>query len=65
MLATPVKKAGPKEWKGRVYCYICTHTVEAQIWQRGRRFVVKPGQKCARCGSSLDAAAVVQLDEAA
>ncbi|MCL6507360.1 MAG: hypothetical protein K6T59_10055 [Bryobacteraceae bacterium] len=65
MLATTAKKPDPKQWKGRVYCYICTHTVEARILQRGRRFVVKPGQKCPRCGSSLDAAGVVQLDEAA
>jgi hypothetical protein len=65
MLATTAEKLGAKQWKGRVYCYICTHTVEAQILQRGRRFVVKPGQKCPRCGSSLDAAGVVQLDEAA
>jgi hypothetical protein len=49
----------------RVHCYICTHTVPAAVLVDRRSAIVKPGQKCARCGSSLDAAAVVEIDRAA
>jgi len=52
-------------YKGAVHCPICTHTVEAEITQVGRRIFAKPGQKCPRCSSALDAAAVVRLDQAA
>ena len=55
----------PKETRGWVYCPICTHTVEAQIVPAGKRRVVKPGQKCPRCASSLEAASVVRLEAAA
>ena len=51
--------------KGLVHCPICTHTVPADIDLRGKSPRVAAGQKCPRCGSSLDVAAVVQVPEAA
>ncbi len=54
-----------KYTKGSVYCFTCTHNVEADLVSLGRRMLVKPGQKCARCSSSLDAAYVVVQSQAA
>jgi uncharacterized protein (UPF0212 family) len=54
-----------KVTKGWAYCPICTHTVEALVVNAGRKMVVKPGQKCPRCASSLEAASVVRYDVAA
>ncbi|HEX4228500.1 MAG TPA: hypothetical protein VHZ07_07505 [Bryobacteraceae bacterium] len=48
-----------------VYCPICTHTVPAEVVWRGKRFVVKPGQKCTRCHSQLDAGYIMRTDQAA
>ena len=53
------------ESKGYVHCPICTHTVEAQVVSTRRHVMVKPGQKCPRCSSTLDAAYVLRLDRAA
>lgn len=47
------------------YCPICTHTVQAEVIWRGKRLIVKPGQKCARCHSLLDAGHVIRRDQAA
>lgn len=58
--ATPAKDA-----KGAVYCPMCTHTVEAMIRFTPRASRVIPGQKCARCSASLDAAYVMRIDRAA
>jgi hypothetical protein len=50
----------------RVYCPICTHTVEADVVQvgeggwRGKMKVVK-GQKCRRCSTVLDAAYILDV----
>jgi transposase-like protein len=56
----------PEVAKGSVYCPICTRTVEAQIAMNAKKRVcVKPGQRCAHCGSSLDAAFVLEYDRAA
>ena len=55
----------PKESKGWAYCPICTHTVEAQVVVAARRVLVKPGQKCPRCASALEAASVIRLEAAA
>ncbi len=52
-------------YKGAVYCPICTHIVDAEVTQTGRRVFAKTGQKCPRCSSPLDAAAVVRFDRAA
>jgi uncharacterized Zn finger protein (UPF0148 family) len=50
---------------GRVYCPICTHTVDGRVTLINKKPVVVPGQKCARCASSLDAGIVLQIMEAA
>ncbi|HUJ22564.1 MAG TPA: hypothetical protein VLX58_13625 [Bryobacteraceae bacterium] len=54
-----------KRFKGQVHCPICTHTVGADVEEIGRKVRVVPGQKCPRCASTLDVAAVVQVLEAA
>ena len=51
--------------RARVYCPICTHNVDAEIVEVGRRLYIRPGQKCARCGASLDAASILRIDRAA
>ena len=52
--------------KGPVYCPICTRTVEAQLMQTAKkRVAVKPGQRCAHCGASLDAAFALLYNRAA
>ena len=44
---------------------MCTHTVPAQIDLKGKHARVAPGQKCPRCGSSLEVAVVIHIPEAA
>jgi hypothetical protein len=48
-----------------VYCPICTHTVPAEVIWSGKRVIVRPGQKCARCHSQLDAGYIMRTDQAA
>lgn len=48
----------------KVYCTLCTRTVEATVAITSnvigkRRWGVRPGQKCQHCGASLDAAYVL------
>jgi hypothetical protein len=50
---------------GRVHCPICTHTVAAEIALKGRHVRVVSGQKCGRCGASLDVSLIVQVPQAA
>ena len=50
---------------GQAHCPICTHTVPADIDVKAKFPRVSPGQRCARCGASLDVAIVVQIPEAA
>lgn len=50
---------------GQVHCPICTHSVPADVEFGGKRAMVVTGQKCERCHSSLDAAAVLYLRHAA
>jgi hypothetical protein len=49
----------PAPETAKVYCPMCTHTVEAEIQPppiRGaRRPAVSPGQKCPHCSAALDA----------
>jgi hypothetical protein len=47
------------------YCPICTHTVQAEVIWRAKRLIVKPGQKCSRCHSPLDAGYVMPREQAA
>jgi len=49
-----------RESKGWAYCPICTRTVETQVVRAGKSAYVKPGQKCPRCGSSLEVASVLR-----
>lgn len=49
----------------KVYCPMCTHTVEAEIVRDDRRAFVRPGQKCARCLASLDAGYIFKPARAA
>jgi hypothetical protein len=66
LITKPEPKAVAKpETKGYVYCYMCTHTVESPVIPAGKAFRVKPGQKCPRCSSALDAGYVLRLDQAA
>ena len=44
---------------------MCTHTVPAEIDFKGKYARVAAGQKCPRCGSSLEVAVVIQIPEAA
>ncbi len=65
MMSQITRVPSHKEMKGWAYCPICTHTVEALVVASGRRMVVKPGQKCPRCTSALEAASVIRYDVAA
>ena len=53
------------DYTGSVHCPICTHTVRATVEAHGRTVRVKPGQKCPRCQSTLDAGYVLRFDRAA
>ena len=54
-----------KHTQGQVHCPICTHNVPAEVDCKGKYARVAQGQKCPRCGSSLDVAVLVQIPEAA
>ncbi len=49
----------------QVYCPLCTHTVPAEVILKDKRMIVRPGQKCARCHSPIDAGYVFRRDRAA
>jgi hypothetical protein len=54
-----------KAMRARVYCPICTHTVDADVVavERGlqRKLQVVRGQRCQRCNAGLDAAYVLDV----
>jgi transposase-like protein len=58
-------KVVKERFKGQVHCPICTRSVSADVEQVGKYVHVVPGQKCPRCASTLDVAAVMQVLEAA
>ena len=60
-----MKPVVEKGVRGMAHCPICTHTVPAVIDIFGKQTRVSPGQRCPRCGASLDVAMVVQIAEAA
>ena len=60
-----MKTAIESHIQGMAHCPICTHTVPAEIDLKGKYARVAAGQKCPRCGSSLEVAVVVQIPEAA
>jgi hypothetical protein len=53
--------------RGQALCPICTHTVPAEVDLKGKARIarVSPGQRCPRCGASLDVAVVVEIPQAA
>ena len=52
-LISSAKNEAPQA--GKVYCPICTHTVDALVTTNARHPFVVLGQKCPRCKGSLDA----------
>ncbi|MBK5292711.1 MAG: hypothetical protein JJE04_13655 [Acidobacteriia bacterium] len=54
-----------REAPASVYCPICTHTVQVQVLVGGKQARVKPGQKCPRCASCIDAGCVLSISQAA
>jgi hypothetical protein len=60
-----MKQFNQDHTQGLAHCPICTHTVTAEIDLRGKYPKVATGQKCPRCRSALDVAAVIQIPEAA
>jgi uncharacterized protein (UPF0212 family) len=62
-MPTAVKDVKTTSLRAKVYCTLCTRTVEANARltanKLGKRyFEVLPGQRCPRCSASLDAAFV-------
>ncbi len=51
--------------KAQVHCFICSHTVPAEVEFVGKKFHLITGQKCPRCSSPLEAAKVLETQEAA
>lgn len=49
----------------KVYCPMCTHTVEATVEHHPKNIHVKRGQKCPRCSGRLDAGYIMYLERAA
>jgi hypothetical protein len=50
---------------GVLYCPICTRYVDGEVTRAGKKVIAVAGQKCPRCASSLDAATVVKIPQAA
>ena len=62
-MPTAVKEVRQNTLRSKVYCTLCTRTVEANVapgtnMVGKRQLVVLPGQKCPRCAAPLDAAFV-------
>jgi hypothetical protein len=49
----------------KVYCPMCTHTVDATVEHHPKHIHVKRGQKCPRCSGALDAGYIMHLERAA
>jgi hypothetical protein len=49
----------------KVYCPICTHTVDVAVRTDGKRARVASGQKCPRCAGSIDAGVIMYIPKAA
>ncbi|MEO8025708.1 MAG: hypothetical protein ABI823_04520 [Bryobacteraceae bacterium] len=64
--AQAARPAAPnRTHQSKVYCPMCTHTVEAQVEHVGRHVQVAAGQKCPRCAGALDAGYIFRMDRAA
>lgn len=57
-------KAAPTS-TAKVYCPMCTHTVDATVEHQPKNAHVKRGQKCPRCSGPLDAGYIMYLERAA
>lgn len=55
----------PAASTAKVYCPMCTHTVDATVEHQPKHIHVKRGQKCPRCSGSLDAGYIMYLERAA
>jgi hypothetical protein len=60
-----LKSLEKKVARGQVHCPMCTHAVSGDVEYTKRWMKVVPGQKCERCGASLDVASVLYLRNAA
>jgi len=58
-------KPAPATSIAKVYCPMCTHTVDATVEYDTKHARVKRGQKCPRCSGSLDAGYIMYLERAA
>ncbi len=58
-------KLAPITSTAKVYCPMCTHTVDATVEHHPKHAFVKRGQKCPRCSGSLDAGYIMYLERAA
>jgi uncharacterized protein (UPF0212 family) len=65
MITSKLEAGAGRVVRGLVHCPICTRTVEASVVLVGRRSRVQPRQRCPRCGSALDAAWVINYEQAA
>jgi hypothetical protein len=54
-----------KVMRGQVHCPICTHSVDADVDMSSKKPRVVAGQRCPRCSATLDAAFVLEVQEAA
>jgi hypothetical protein len=57
--------AATPESTAKVYCPMCTHTVDATVEHHAKNVRVKRGQKCPRCSGRLDAGYIMYLERAA
>jgi hypothetical protein len=58
-------KPAPATSIAKVYCPMCTHTVDATVEFDTKHAHVKRGQKCPRCTGALDAGYIMYLERAA
>jgi DNA-directed RNA polymerase subunit RPC12/RpoP len=58
-------KQAPTATTAKVYCPMCTHTVDATVEHHPKSIHVKRGQKCPRCSGALDAGYIMYLERAA
>lgn len=58
-------KHAPATGTAKVYCPMCTHTVDATVEHHPKHTRVRRGQKCSRCCGSLDAGYIMYLERAA
>ncbi len=65
MVTSTKKPIEIRTTSAKVYCPICTHTVDAVVRTDGARAKVVAGQKCARCSGSIDAGVVMYIPRAA